>query len=59
VLFDTMRFAQTGCWSGTLEVGGEQIAVTPDRWWGTRDRSWGVRPVGETEHPASARARAR
>jgi hypothetical protein len=47
VLFDTMRFAQTGCWSGTLEVGGERIAVTPDRWWGTRDRSWGVRPVGE------------
>jgi hypothetical protein len=51
VLFDTMRFAQTGCWSGTLEVGGDTIAVTPDRWWGTRDRSWGVRPVGETEHP--------
>ena len=51
VLFDTMRFAQTGCWSGALEVGGERIAVTPDRWWGTRDRSWGVRPVGETEHP--------
>src|SRR5881296_3551064 len=51
VLFDTIRFAQTGCWSGTLEVGGERIAVTPDRWWGTRYRSWGVRPVGETEHP--------
>src|SRR5919106_851579 len=51
VYFDTMRFAQTGYWSGTLEVGGETIAVTPDRWWGTRDRSWGVRPVGEPEHP--------
>jgi len=51
VLFDTMRFAQTGCWSGHLEVAGESIAVTPDRFWGTRDRSWGVRPVGEPEHP--------
>jgi hypothetical protein len=51
VLFDTMRFAQTGCWSGTLEVAGESFAVTPDRWWGTRDRSWGVRPHGEPEHP--------
>jgi hypothetical protein len=51
VLFDTMRFAQTGCWSGTLEVAGETLSVTPDRWWGTRDRSWGVRPHGEPEHP--------
>jgi hypothetical protein len=51
VLFDTMRFAQTGCWRGRLVVAGEEIEVTPDRWWGTRDRSWGVRPVGEPEHP--------
>ncbi len=51
VLFDTIRFAQTGCWSGKLHVGGEDIDITPDRWWGTRDRSWGVRPVGEPEHP--------
>jgi hypothetical protein len=51
VLFDTMRFAQTGCWTGTLRIGDETFAITPDRWWGTRDRSWGVRPVGEAEHP--------
>jgi hypothetical protein len=51
VMFDTMRFAQTGCWSGELEVAGERFTVTPDRWWGTRDRSWGVRPHGEPEHP--------
>jgi hypothetical protein len=51
VLFDTMRLAQTGCWTGSLTVAGETFAVTPDRWWGTRDRSWGVRPVGEAEHP--------
>jgi hypothetical protein len=51
VLFDTMRFAQTGCWSGTIVVDGETFKATPDRWWGTRDRSWGVRPVGEQEHP--------
>jgi len=51
VLFDTQRFAQTGCWRGTLTIGDETIAVTPDRWKGTRDRSWGIRPVGEAEHP--------
>ena len=54
VLFDTVRFAQTGCWSGELEVAGERFTVTPDRWKGTRDRSWGVRPVGEAE-PAGIR----
>jgi hypothetical protein len=43
------RFAQLGTWSGTLSVGGEEIAVTPDAWLGSRDRSWGIRPVGEPE----------
>lgn len=51
VMFDTMRFAQTGTWSGTIEVAGETIPATPDRFGGTRDRSWGVRPHGEPEHP--------
>ncbi|HKY14865.1 MAG TPA: hypothetical protein VJM33_08050 [Microthrixaceae bacterium] len=51
VLFDSTRFAQTGRWTGTLSVGGETFDVTPDRWWGTRDRSWGIRPVGEGEPP--------
>jgi hypothetical protein len=54
VLFDTMRLAQTGQWSGTISTGDETFEVTPDKWWGTRDRSWGVRPVGE-EEPAGIR----
>ncbi len=54
VLFDSHRFAQTGYWEGTIEFEGETVAVTPDRWKGTRDRSWGVRPVGEAE-PAGVR----
>ncbi len=49
VVFDTQRLAQTGTWSGRLSVGGNDLAVTPERCWGTRDRSWGVRPVGEPE----------
>ncbi|MEH6550488.1 MAG: hypothetical protein V7711_02330 [Pseudomonadales bacterium] len=51
VLFDSMRFAQTGCWTGSLRVGEETFQVTPDSWKGSRDRSWGVRPVGELEPP--------
>src|ERR1700690_1809470 len=54
VMFDSHRFAQTGFWEGTLEVEGKTVNVTPDRWKGTRDRSWGVRPVGEAE-PAGVR----
>lgn len=54
VVFDTMRLAQTGRWSGTISAGGRSFDVTPESWWGTRDRSWGVRPVGE-EEPAGIR----
>lgn len=46
---DASRFAQTGNWEGTLKVDGTTFDVTPDRWCGTRDRSWGIRPVGEPE----------
>jgi len=49
ILIETARLAQTGCWSGTLNLDGTSYDVTPDRWKGTRDRSWGVRPVGEPE----------
>lgn len=48
-VFDTVRFAQNGSWTGTLSVGDETFDVTPDRWWGARDRSWGIRPVGDPE----------
>lgn len=51
VVLDGCRFAQLGTWSGTLAVDGDDIAVSPERWVGSRDRSWGIRPVGEAEPP--------
>lgn len=51
VVFDTQRFAQTGRWAGTLTIDDETIELAGDAWRGTRDRSWGVRPVGEPEPP--------
>ncbi|GAC1610209.1 MAG: hypothetical protein NVS3B26_15760 [Mycobacteriales bacterium] len=48
-LMNTMRFVQTGSWNGSLLLDGRRVAVTPDRFWGNRDRSWGIRPVGEPE----------
>jgi hypothetical protein len=49
VTFDTQRLAQMGSWSGTLTVNGTELEVGPSTTWGSRDRSWGVRPVGERE----------
>jgi hypothetical protein len=53
-ILDASRFAQVGTWEGSLRVGGEELAVARDRWVGTRDRSWGIRPVGEPEPPGRA-----
>lgn len=47
VVMDYTRLTQTGRWSGTLSVGGEEHRVEPDAWWGARDHSWGIRPVGD------------
>ena len=54
VIIQSSRFAQLGTWSGTLQVGGEELAVHGERWVGSRDRSWGIRPVGEAEPPGRA-----
>jgi hypothetical protein len=32
--------------SGTLTVDGATHTITPDTWWGVRDHSWGIRPIG-------------
>jgi hypothetical protein len=49
VVFDTQRLAQMGSWSGTITVDGTDLKVGPGTTYGSRDRSWGVRPVGEKE----------
>ena len=56
VILEAVRLAQVGTWSGTIRVDGDEIEVTSDRWVGTRDRSWGIRPLGEPEPPGRAAA---
>ncbi|MEE9280344.1 MAG: hypothetical protein V3V67_09240 [Myxococcota bacterium] len=51
ITMDTSRFAQVGCYRGSLEVAGQTYQVSPERWKGVRDHSWGIRPVGEREAP--------
>ncbi len=53
-ILDASRFSQLGSWDGRLRVAGQEFSVTADRWAGARDRSWGIRPVGEPEPPGRA-----
>ncbi len=47
VVMDATRFAQFGRWSGTVRFADGELTVNDDSWLGTKDRSWGVRRVGE------------
>ena len=51
-LLDYTRLTQNGGYEGWLEVDGERVDVAG--WVGTRDRSWGVRPVGARDPQPSA-----
>ncbi len=50
-ILDASRFCQLGGWTGRLVAGGKELTLNDDRWPGARDRSWGIRPVGEPEPP--------
>jgi hypothetical protein len=45
-VMDYTRMTQHGRMSGTLTVGGTTHTISPDAWWGVRDHSWGIRPIG-------------
>ncbi len=47
ILTDHTRLTQWGAWEGTVVVDGDQLRIDPGDVSGTRDRSWGLRPVGE------------
>jgi hypothetical protein len=47
VIMDVTRMTQFGGWEGWIEIDGELIDLEPGEMLGSRDRSWGVRPVGE------------
>jgi len=49
LVMDVTRLTQFGFWEGTIRIGGDEVAVDPTRTPGARDRSWGIRPVGEPE----------
>jgi hypothetical protein len=48
LFMDYSRMTQNGHWSGWFSVKGARCDLTSG-WAGTRDRSWGIRPVGASE----------
>jgi hypothetical protein len=50
-ILQSTRFAQLGTWTGEVCVAGTTIPVEPSTWLGSRDRSWGIRPVGDADAP--------
>ncbi|MEO8266355.1 MAG: hypothetical protein ABI706_12720 [Ilumatobacteraceae bacterium] len=46
-IFDYTRFTQFGTWTGWIEIDGTRYEIASNTVWGSRDRSWGVRPFGE------------
>jgi hypothetical protein len=45
-LMDSTRFTQLGRWQGEVRYAAKTVRVDAARVYGTKDRSWGVRPVG-------------
>ncbi|MEZ4333755.1 MAG: hypothetical protein R3F35_18525 [Myxococcota bacterium] len=54
VVEESRRFDQVGHCTGWLELAGERVAV--DRWWATRDHSWGVREMMGIPEPVTGPA---
>jgi hypothetical protein len=51
-VMDYTRMTQNGRWTGTLTAGDRTFDVRPENWWGGKDHSWGIRPLGG-EPPAA------
>lgn len=56
-IMDYTRLTQNGTYEGWIDVHGKRYAIN-DLFLGTRDRSWGVRPVGASDSQPVAPARA-
>lgn len=52
MLIDCTRMTQNGAWTGNLKIDDSEILIDATSWRGTRDRSWGVRPIGAPDAQA-------
>ena len=56
VVMDYTRLTQFGTWTGQVALAGDAVALGGLDVLGTRDRSWGIRSVGEREGGAPGAA---
>lgn len=49
MFMDFTRFTQSGVYDGWIQVDGNLLELNAATVWGTRDRSWGVRPIGQMD----------
>ncbi|MFT4615312.1 MAG: hypothetical protein ACI9NT_002465 [Bacteroidia bacterium] len=47
VVMDATRLDQFGFWSGWIRYDGKELQVDGSTTFGLKDRSWGIRPVGD------------
>ncbi len=55
IFMDATRFAQYGRWQGKIRYDGKTLEIDRERVFGTKDRSWGIRPVGAPEMDGAPR----
>jgi len=55
LIMDAQRFTQYGTWEGFFSIKGRRFEVERSEVIGNRDKSWGMRPVGEYEDGAPSR----
>lgn len=56
LFMDATRATQLGTWRGGLDVAGERVDLAATPTFGTKDRSWGIRPVGDPVAAAPSRS---
>jgi hypothetical protein len=49
IVMDYTRLTQFGTWDGWVRTGDREVTITPETFLGSRDRSWGIRSIGEPE----------
>jgi len=54
---EATRFNQFGYWEGEIRYAGKSLRIDPTRVYGTKDRSWGIRPIGDPAPPGAPPAR--
>ncbi len=47
IVMDATRLDQFGFWSGWIRYDGRELQVDGETTFGLKDRSWGIRPVGD------------